>query len=87
MIGKTTDGASYGSPLCPRVYVHVFVGVFTQTLFPIRPGVTFNYSANGALVDACYFPDTKVGQICLYPPFLTGGFDCQSLDSMEYDYS
>jgi hypothetical protein len=42
------------------VYTHVSVGVFTGTpFFPIRPG-GFNFSADGAPVDAWpFFPGSK----------------------------
>jgi hypothetical protein len=48
------------------VYTHVSVGVFTRTpFFPILPA-GFDFSTDGALVDAwLYFPGLKVGNIYL----------------------
>jgi hypothetical protein len=49
------------------------VGVFKRTSFfiPIPPG-GFNFSTDGALVDAWpYFPGLKVGHINLYSSFRT----------------
>ncbi len=63
------------------MYTHVSVGVFTEdSLFPIPAG-GFNFSTDGATVDAWpYFPGLKVGKMFSnFPCFPFGGVDYKSL--------
>ncbi len=57
---------------CPRVRPCECGCIHEDTLFPILPGVGFNFSADGIRVEAwLYFPGLKVGNPNLYPSFLT----------------
>jgi hypothetical protein len=59
--------------------------------FPVLPG-GFNFSTDGALVDAWpYFPGLKVGKMYLYPSFLLSYLVAliinRDIVQQEYDYS
>jgi hypothetical protein len=57
--------------LFPRVHPCLCGRIHEDVLFPIPPG-GFNFSADGALVDAWpYFTGIKVGKIYLYSLFLS----------------
>jgi hypothetical protein len=74
---------------CPRVRPCECGCIHEDSLLPIPPG-GFNFSVDGALVDAwSYIPGFKVGNIHLYilPLWLLSCVDFKSLCSMEYDYS